>query len=93
MKSPNRIILEKLKIKIIEIHKLKKPRSKKPKFNDWGDLFFASMVTGYLPRSLERKASLKQIPHIKIDGVYFFERTSLINWAETGIIEELDAKK
>jgi hypothetical protein len=93
MKSFNGKIIDKLLIKIAEIQARRNPRSKKPKIKNWGDLTFASQITGYLPRSLEKKASLGQVPKIEIDGVYFFERTSLIKWVETGIVEDLEAKK
>jgi len=53
---------------------------------------FASQITGYKPQTIYTKAGRGEIPHIKRDGKLWFEKTALLKWIETGIIEKLEGK-
>lgn len=73
-----------------EVRKLKDPRLTGADQIEWGDVNFASKITGYKPQTIYIKAGKGQIPYIKRDGKLWFEKTALIKYIETGIIDRLD---
>lgn len=73
-----------------EIRKLKDPKTTGANQTEWGGVDFASQITGYAHQTIYIKAGKGQIPHIKRDGKLWFEKTALIKYIETGVIQQLD---
>lgn len=75
-----------------KVDKLTQPKATGQHLKEWGDVAFASQITGYKPATIYIKAGRGEMPHIKRDGKLWFEKTALLKWIETGIIEKLDSK-
>jgi hypothetical protein len=71
---------------------LNKGKSNGTNQKEWGDIHFASLITGYALQTIYIKSGKGEIPHIKRDGKLWFERLALLKWIETGIIDRLDKK-
>ena len=90
--NPFDAINRRLDVLTAEIRK-QNEKKHKPINSEWGDINFASEVTGYKPSTIYIKVSRNEMPHIKRDGKLWFSRSSLLKWIESGIIESLEGKK
>lgn len=91
--NPFEAIHRKLDALLFEMKKQNQPKATGPHLKEWGDVAFASQITGYAPQTIYTKAGRGEIPHIKRDGKLWFEKTALVKWIETGIIERLEGKE
>ncbi len=92
LSNPFEILNSKIDALTYQVQKLNQPKATGTHQKEWGGVDFASTITGYKPQTIYIKAGKKQIPHIKRDGKLWFEKTALLKWIETGIIEKLENK-
>ena len=90
--NPFDALHRKLDALLFEMKKQTQPKATETHKNEWGDVAFACQITGYKPQTIYIKAGRGEIPHIKRDGKLWFEKTALLKWIETGIIEKLEGK-
>lgn len=88
--NPFEAIHRKLDALLFEMKKQNQPKATGAHLKEWGDVAFACQITGYAPQTIYTKAGRGEIPHIKRDGKLWFEKTALLKWIETGIIEKLE---
>lgn len=60
---------------------------------EWGDVNFASKITGYKKSTIYLKVHRKEICFVKRHGRLFFEKTALLNWIETGFTAKISKHK
>lgn len=90
--NPFEALHSKLDTLLLEVKKQNQAKATGQNSKEWGDVHFASEITGYAVQTLYIKVGRMEIPHIKRDGKLWFEKTALLKWIETGIIEQLDRK-
>jgi hypothetical protein len=90
--NPFEGINRKLDALLFEMKRQALPKATGTHQKEWGDVAFASQITGYAPQTIYTKAGRGEIPHIKRDGKLWFEKTALLKWIETGIIDKLENK-
>lgn len=91
--NPFEALHRKLDALTYKVDKLSQPKATGQNLKEWGDVAFASQITGYAPQTIYTKAGRGEIPHIKRDGKLWFEKTALLKWIETGVIERLEGKE
>jgi len=92
MENPFEALHRKLDALTYQVQKLSQPKPTGSNLKEWGGVDFASQITGYKPQTIYTKAGRGEIQHIKRDGKLWFEKTALLKWIETGIIEKLEGK-
>lgn len=90
--NPFEALHSKLDTLLLEVKKQNQTKATVQGSKEWGDVQFASLITGYAIRTIYMKVHRREIPHIKRDGKLWFEKTALLKWIETGIMEQLDKK-
>lgn len=89
MMNPFEVLNQKLDTVLSELRKQVKPQQG-TNGKEWGNVDFACKVTGYKPATIYLKVHKGEIPHTKRDGKLWFERTALLKWIETGVIQDIE---
>lgn len=90
MDNPFEALHRKLDALLFEMKKQGQPKATGANQKEWGDITFACQITGYKQATIYIKVGRGEIPYIKRDGKLWFEKTALLKWIETGIIEKLE---